>query len=129
MFQPDQYAGFLQKQATEHLEVAKLMILKRKRYGAGLFFAHAALQNSFAALICKNTHNRPPWRSDLTRLAKLAKIRLTKEQRELCKVMNFYHKEGLYLGLEYPEPTKKDAYDYWLQARIMILTFSTSLAE
>lgn len=104
----DRYAAFLKENADEDFDGAEF-ILKYNRMGFCLFPTHAALQKTFAVIICKETRKMPPWRRDLMRLANFAHVKLTKEQRELCKTLNFYHVEGLYLGLQYPEPPKKEA--------------------
>jgi HEPN domain-containing protein len=117
-FDAEIYAVFLKERATQDLKVAE-MLVKDQRPGHSLFFAHAALQKMFAALICTETRKAPPWRKDLTKLAKLAKVSLTSEQRKFLKKLNFYHDEGLYLGLEYPEPSKEEARTHLLNAKKM----------
>jgi HEPN domain-containing protein len=128
IFDADAYADFLKEEAKEDMELAAKMI-RRKRMGFGLFIAHACLQKEFAAIICRQTRKVLPWRDDITKLARIAKIHLTKDQREFCKVMNFYHKEGNYLGLEHPEPTKKEAIELLSRAKKMSLSLSNSVAK
>jgi HEPN domain-containing protein len=127
-FDADAYADFLISEARKDMDLAERLI-GRKRMGFALFIAHACLQKEIAAIICKQTHKMPPWRSDVRALARIAKIRLTKKQRDFCKVMNFYHKEGNYLGLEYPEPSKKAAFELLSQAREMTLSLSNSFTR
>jgi HEPN domain-containing protein len=115
-FDADHFARNLKESADQAFDGAEF-ILKRNRMGVSLFFAHAALQRAMAVIICKDTRKMPPWRRDLTRLARLANVKLTKEQRELCKTLNFYHVEGLYLGLQYPEPPKKEAKELLSRAK------------
>ncbi|MFZ5908894.1 MAG: HEPN domain-containing protein [Chloroflexota bacterium] len=115
-FDVDGYAKFLKEKSIEDFEFAKRM-LKWQKMGYCLFWAHAALQKTMAVIICKETRKMPPWRKDLTRLARLANVELTKDQRELCKILNFYHVEGLYLGLQYPEPPKKEAKELLFRAK------------
>lgn len=127
-FDADSYPPFLKKKATEDINVAESMI-KRRRKGFALFLAHSALQKIMAVIICKRTRTMPPWRGDLTKLAILANVKLTKEQRELCKILNFYHKEGLYLGLEYPEPSSKEARNYLSQAKALAKSLPDPLVK
>ena len=127
-FDVDVYAKFLKEKAEEDFDGAEF-ILKHNRMGVSLFFAHAALQNIMAVIICKATRKMPPWRRDLTRLARFANVKLTKEQRELCKTLNFYHVEGLYLGLQYPEPPKKEAKELLSRAKAFASSLSNPLAE
>jgi HEPN domain-containing protein len=128
MFDIEKYSSFLQNCATEDLQVAEKFIVERQSLGFGLYFVHSALQKTLAAIICRQIHNKPPWRTDLTELARLANIQLSQEQRELCKTMNFYHKEGLYLGLEYPKPTKKQASDLLTRTKMLMSSLPISLA-
>ncbi|OGO76266.1 MAG: hypothetical protein A3K45_07365 [Chloroflexi bacterium RIFOXYC12_FULL_59_14] len=127
-FDAESYTVFLKEKSTEDFKVAELM-LRWQSMGYCLFWTHAALQKSFAAIICKETQKRPPWRGDLTKLARLAKVSLTSEQREFFKVLNFYHKEGLYLGLVYPEPSRKETRKHLLTAKKMAASLSNPLAE
>ena len=128
-FDADKYTAFLWKRAVDDLEAAELIIEERESFGFGLFFVHGSLQKMIAANICRQTHSMPPWRYDLTKLARIANISLTKEQKDFCKIMNFYHKEGLYLGLEYPEPSKVDARNYVLRAKELASSFPNPIAN
>jgi HEPN domain-containing protein len=127
-FDAEVYAVFLKEKATQDLKAAEMMV-RYQRPGYSLFFAHAALQKMFAALICTETHKAPPWRKDLTKLAKLAKVSLTSEQREFLRILNFYHDEGLYLGIKYPEPPKKEAKTHLLNAKKMAASLSSPSTE
>jgi HEPN domain-containing protein len=127
-FDADGYAEFLKEKSTKDFKFAESM-LKRKKMGYSLFWTHAALQKTMAVIICKDTRKMPPWRKDLTRLARFANVKLTKEQRELCKTLNFYHVEGLYLGLHYPEPPKKEAKELLSRAKELASLLPNPLAE
>ena len=95
-----------------------------------VFFVHGSLQKMIAANICRQTRSMPPWRYDLTKLAKIANMSLSKEQKDFCKIMNFYHKEGLYL-LEYqhPMPSKNEARNYIQRAKALASSLPNPLAE
>jgi HEPN domain-containing protein len=123
----DSYAFFLKKKAEEELDGAEFMI--DRRGGFALYFAHAAIQKTMAVIICKKTRRMPPWRKDLLRLVRFTNVRLTKEQREVCKMLNFYHEEGLYPGLNYPAPSKKEARKCLAQAKKLISSLPNPLAE
>lgn len=127
-FDADRYAAFLKEKAKEDLEVAEEM-LARQRKGFVLFLAHAALQKTLAVIICKETQKMPPWRGDITKLARLANVKLTKEQREFCKTLNFYHKEGLYLELQYSEPSKKEVRELLSCTKEIVSSLPIPLAE
>jgi len=128
-FNAEKYTVFLWKRAVDDLKAAELIIEERESFGFGLYFVHGSLQKMLAANICHHTRSMPPWRYDLTKLAKIANIPLTKEQKEFCKTMNFYHKEGLYLGLEYPQPSKEDARNCVLRAKELASSFPNPLAN
>jgi len=128
-FDAEKYTAFLWKRAVDDLKAAELIIEERESFGFGLFFVHGSLQKMIAANICRQTCTMPPWRYDLTKLAKIARIPLTKEQKEFCKILNFYHKEGLYLGLEFPQPSKEDARNYVLRVKELASSFPIPLAD
>ncbi|MCI0554147.1 MAG: HEPN domain-containing protein [Anaerolineae bacterium] len=126
-FEADSYAVFLKKKAEEDFDGAEFMI--NRRGGYALYFAHAAIQKTMAVIICKKTRKMPPWRRDLIRLARFTNVKLTKEQREICRMLNFYHNEGLYLGLHCPEPSKKEARNYLAQAKRLAASLPNPLAK
>lgn len=128
-FDADKYTALLWNRAIDDLEGAELIIEERESFGFGLYFVHGSLQKMLAANICHQTRSIPSWRYDLTKLAKIANVPLTKEQKKFCKILNFYHKEGLYLGLQYPEPSKKEARNYLLRAKELVLSLSNPLAK
>jgi len=127
-FDADRYAVALKESADEAFDGAEMM-LRRKRNGFALFWAHAALQRKMAVIICKETRKMPPWRKDLIRLARFANLKLTKEQRTLCRTLNFYHVEGLYPGLHYLEPSKKEAKELLFHAKEFASSLPNPLAE
>ena len=126
-FDADSYAIFLKEKAEEDFDGAEFMI--NRRGGFALYFAHAAIQKTMAVIICKKTRKMPPWRKDLIRLARYTNVKLTKEQREICKMLNFYHEEGLYPGLNYPAPSKKEARNHLAQAKKLALSLPNPLAK
>ncbi|HEU0294507.1 MAG TPA: HEPN domain-containing protein [Anaerolineales bacterium] len=129
-FDADKYTALLWKRAVSDLKAAESIIEERERFGFGLFFVHGSLQKMIAANICHQTHSMPPWRYDLTKLAKIANISLSKEQKDFCKIMNFYHKEGLYLlELQHPIPSKEQARNYVQRAKELAASLPNPLAK
>ena len=129
-FDADNYTALLWKRAVSDLGVAQLIIEERESFGYGLYFVHGSLQKMIAANICHQTRSMPPWRYDLTKLAKIANISLSKEQKEFCKVMNFYHKEGLYLReFEHPIPSKAEARNYIQHAKKLAASLPNPLTN
>ena len=127
-FDADKYAVVLKKSADDAFDGAELM-LRHKKNGYALFWTHVALQRAMAVIICSETQKMPPWRRDLTRLARFANVKLTKEQRELCTTLNFYHVEGLYLGFHYPAPSKKETKALLSRAKEFASSLPNHLAE
>ena len=129
-YDADKYTALLWKRGVSDLKVAELVIEERESFGLGLFFVHGSLQKMIAANICRQTSSIPPWRYDLTKLAKLANIPLTKEQKDFCKILNFYHKEGPYLvEREHSKPSKEEARNYVKSAKRLAASLPNPLAK
>lgn len=129
-YDAQKYTALLWKRAVSDLKVAELIIEERESFGIGLFFVHGSLQKMIAANICHRTRSMPPWRYDLTKLAKIANISLSKEQKGFCRIMNFYHKEGPYLlEYEHPIPSKEEARDYIQRAKELAASLDNPLAK
>jgi HEPN domain-containing protein len=129
-FDADKYTALLWKRAVSDLKAAELIIEERESFGFGLFFVHGSLQKMIAASICHQTRSMPPWRYDLTKLAKIANISLSKEQKDFCRLMNFYHKEGLYLlEHQYPKPSKEEARKHVQRAKELASSLPNPLAK
>jgi len=120
--------AYWQHGTADSLEFAEVLINELGRCGQGLYFTHLAIEKTFKAHVCKETNEIAPRLHDLFALAKLGKIDLTQEQSNFCETMNFYYREGLYLGLEYPEPSPQQARDYLAQANEMISSLIIPLA-
>jgi len=119
-FDADSCAAALWNTALSDFDGAEDLIRGRGSFGMGLFIVHAALQRAFYAKICRQTRAAPPRSADLIKLAKTANFVLSKEQRQFCQTMNFYHKEGLYLGLEHSAPSLEQAEEYLIRAKTLI---------
>jgi HEPN domain-containing protein len=77
-----------------------------------LFFAHLALEKALKAHVINSTHQIPPRIHNLARLAELADISLTAEQKSRLLEFGVYQLEGRYpdsqqLPLDVPFVTKE----------------------
>lgn len=61
---------------------AALVLFKSKRYDACLFFCHLVLEKLLKGLVIIHTNDRPPYIHDLEKLARIAALELTDEQRK-----------------------------------------------
>lgn len=128
-FNAAEYTILLWKRAISDFDAAESIISERESFGAGLFFIHLSIQKMLAANICYQTRFMPLWNYDLTKLARRANVKLTEEQMEFCKILNFYHKEGNYLGLEHPIPSLEQVQKYLSSAKMLISSIPNPLAE
>lgn len=129
-FDADKYTAPLWKRAVSDLKAAERIIEERERFGFGLFFVHGSLQKMIAANICHQTRSMPPRRYDLTKLAKIANISLSKEQKDFCRIMNFYHREGMYLlEFQHPIPSKEETRNDVQRAKELASSLPNPLAE
>lgn len=83
------------KGAEEALSFAEETV-ERGRIQFGLFFAHLALEKALKAQVCRVTKTHPPYTHNLVRLAELAEIKLTEEQKFFLGSMNEYNISGRY---------------------------------
>lgn len=81
--------------AAEDWDVAE-MLLKNGKLLHGLFFIHLTVEKAFKAAYCKKSGQVPPKIHNLLRLAELADITLTDEQRDICSVINKFNDQGRY---------------------------------
>ena len=89
--------SFLKKQINYWLKLAEedwraaQGLFKLKHYSACLFFCHLALEKILKALVVQRTQQPAPYLHDLERLALLAKISLTKNQRKYLKTITKFN--------------------------------------
>jgi len=93
------------------LEVATELI-ESKRIHHGLFFAHLALEKLIKAFVYRESKDHPPKIHNLVKLANLAKLELTSEQRSLLADTNLFHIEGRYPEYLPPPPSMDEAVRY-----------------
>jgi HEPN domain-containing protein len=82
----------------------------------GLFFAHLALEKLLKALVCRHTQEMAPKIHSLVRLAELAGLQPSPEQRDVLAEMNAFHLEGRYPEALTPEPALEEAQAYVARA-------------
>jgi len=121
--------SYWQDGAKESLEFADMLVSELQHFGPSLFWAHLALEKTLKAHVCKETKEIAPRLHDLVKLAEIGKIELQPEQVEFFQTMNFYFREGNYLGLEYPEPSEQQTREYINRAKEMIYSLQIPLAE
>jgi len=83
--------------AEYDIETAEAM-LKSGRYLYVLFICQQAIEKVLKALIVQETEQLPPRVHDLLKLAGLAKVDVTDEEKEFLNKLSFY-----YLETRYPE--------------------------
>jgi HEPN domain-containing protein len=90
----------------EDFEVARELVdLGRTRHG--LFFAHLALEKMLKAHVCRATGELAPKIHNLLRLAELAKLSISNQQRVILGRFNQYQLEGRYPD-KLPKPASKN---------------------
>lgn len=104
--------------ASEDLEAAHdLIAAKRVRHG--LFFVHLALEKALKAHVCKQTNQLAPRIHDLLRLAVLAKLDISQEQKDFLSKVTFYNMQGRYPDVVFPIPSLERAKQYLERAKEM----------
>jgi len=87
---------------------ASCSLMEKKHFRHSLFFAHLALEKVIKAKVTEATHDIPPRIHDLLRLSEMAKISLTKKQREFLARFQKYSIEGRYPDFPPPSPTRQE---------------------
>ena len=83
------------KGAEEDLEVAEKLV-KDGKMRHGLFFAHLSLEKILKANVVKTLQKIPPKIHNLLRLADLADLELSDEQKVFLRQFDLYQLEGRY---------------------------------
>ncbi len=92
------------KGGEEDLDAA-CSLLEKKHFRHALFFAHLALEKVIKARVTEVTKDVPPRIHDLLRLSDMAKISLSKKQKEFLARFQKYSIEGRYPDVNPPSPT------------------------
>ena len=84
-------------------------LVTRGKTRHGLFFLHLALEKTLKALVCRATNDVAPKIHGLIRLAELAGVALTVEQKDFLAVFTQYNLVGRYPDTLGPAPTQAEA--------------------
>lgn len=79
-------------------------LFEGKYYDACLFFCHLAIEKLFKGMVVIATKDTPPFIHDLERLAKLAQVVLTPEEKSRLLEITGFHIAGRY---------KEDKYEFY----------------
>ena len=71
-------------------------LLEKGHLRQSLFFAHLAVEKMLKAHVVRKTGDIPPRIHDLVRLAHIADVSISKEQKDLLLEFGPYHLEGRY---------------------------------
>ncbi len=111
--------------SAEDFAVAESLASQHPRHA--LFFAHLALEKILKAHVTRATANVPPRIHDLLRLAELAGVVLTTEQRAFLALFQQHCLAGRYPDLQHGMPTSAEVATAlktagevreWLQSRL-----------
>jgi HEPN domain-containing protein len=97
----DKQIEYWRQGSEEELEVAG-ELLKLRKWRQGMFFAHLALEKILKAHVTKTTRAIPPKSHKLVRLAELAALTLSEQQRDFLREFQIYNIEGRYPDLPAP---------------------------
>lgn len=108
MIDIDKQIAYWRAGANEDWDVAQELV-GRGRTRHGLFFAHLALEKLLKAHVCRHTQDLAPRIHPLLRLADLAGLTLSGEQREFLAWFDQYQIEGRYPDTLLPAPSVETA--------------------
>jgi len=91
-------------------------LIERGKIRHGLFLAHLAVEKTIKAHVCRVTGGLAPMIHNLVRLAEVACLGVTDEQRDLMAEVNEFNIEGRYPEILMPLPSPEEAAQY--RARI-----------
>ncbi len=120
MIDIQKHIEYWQEGADEDLEVAQ-ELAQRGRTRHGLFLAHLALEKLLKAHVTRHIRNVPPKIHALLRLADLAGLALSDEQRRFLARFDRYQIEGRYPKMLGPAPTVAVATQEMREAEEMYL--------
>jgi len=89
----DKQVAYWLESAKEDWEVAN-QLLQTGKVRHGIFFLHLTIEKTLKGLYCKQTSQVPPKTHNLLRLAELASLALTDEQRDVLAVINKFNSQG-----------------------------------
>lgn len=115
---PGQVA-YWQEGAREDLETARIL-LDNNRINHGFFWAHLAIEKALKALVVRQTEINAPFIHDLVRLATLANLSLTDEQRGFLAACNRFAIHGRYGTPQSPVVTPEEVATTWDRLKEMV---------
>jgi HEPN domain-containing protein len=120
MIDVEKHAAYWREGAQEDWAVAQSLV-KGGHARHGLFFAHLTLEKALKALVVTATRDLPPRIHNLLRLAEIAGLSISTEQRSLLAELNSHHIEGRYPDLMTPEPTAEEIASAMNGTQVMVL--------
>ena len=97
--------------SEKDLEVAQ-SLFKSKYYPQCLFFCHLALEKSLKAIVIKTIKDYPPYIHDLRKLAEIAKIELSSDQKMVLDKISTFNIAGRYANKKYEFYKKYNKKEY-----------------
>lgn len=92
---PRKITAYWKKTAVHDYETMRALF-KTKRYSDTLFFGHIVLEKNLKAIVVRHTGQHAPFTHDLTKLAEIAELNLTKEEIIFLDEMNKYNIRARY---------------------------------
>ncbi len=116
MLEIEPQVRFWRDGAQEDLVVAQ-ELLERGRLRHGLFFLHLALEKLLKAHVCRHTRDLAPRTHNLVRLAEVANVNLSEQQKDILAEINPFALAGRYPDALSPLPTSTEAKTYTDRAK------------
>lgn len=116
MIDIEKQVAYWRDSALSDWEAAQVL-LRRKLVWQGLFFVHLALEKVIKAHVCRKTQGLAPYSHNLVRLADVAELPLSPEQRRILARANQFNLEGRYPDQGALEPSSHYAAEFSRQAQ------------
>jgi len=113
----EKQVAYWRKGADEAWETAQDLINRDRRISFGLFFAHLALEKIIKAHVWRAKKTTPPQIHNLNRLAELAEISVTDEDKKALAEINNFNIAGRYSDMLLPPPSFEEAKRYLQRAK------------
>ena len=97
--------------SKKDLEVAQ-SLFKSKYYPQCLFFCHLTLEKLLKAIVMKTIKDYPPYIHDLRKLAEIAKIKLSSDQKMILDKIFTFNIAGRYTDKKYEFYKKYNKKEY-----------------
>ena len=113
----EKQVAYWRKGADEAWDTAQDLINRDRRISFGLFFAHLALEKIIKAHVCRAKKETPPRIHNLNRLAELAELPISEENKKVLAEINDFNIAGRYSDMLLPPPLLTDAKRYLKRAK------------